>query len=854
MAKKRQQTTSRPRPSITFSFQPDSSRWFALVAFALVAVSLLILFSEFVFSDKMLYGSDVLQAGIFFRGFYVEHWHTHGWFSVPQWNPYIFGGLPFVEAFHGDIFYPFSKLKNIEWVFPWWKWLGFELLYHIFFAGVFMYLCARRFSLGKIASLLAGVSYTYAAYLISFVAPGHDGKIFVTTLFPLVVMFIHMGFAADPVHWRTRWFDLAWSPLLCFSMVGTLIGFILLSPHAQMAYFTLWVVALYSGFRLILVWYDHKSIKRCIKPAVLTTFAVIVGIAISAIQFYPGYIYTKQFSPRAADDSKHGWDWATSWSMHEEEAISLLIPEFSGTNTRSRDTIYWGKNYFKDNSEAVPLTALFLSAIGLFFSRRRVRWFFGGLALFAFTFALGATTPLFHLYYLIPNVPSLRAPSMIMFLFSFSIALLAAMGVQALIDRREMKEAEPDAKSETKLSRYAYIVPAAFLLLALAFSGAGEGMLRFWTSLFYSDITAPTSQGYSKWDMAMANLPAIKTGAWFSFLAVGFASGMIWLYRRQWVGRWILLGLCVIVVLNGMRFNGRFISTVDFARVSQKTPTIQFLEQQPGYFRTADITSDLASNMRDFSSLQDNSYPEYDIQIPYGYHGNQLRWYDQLAGGPGLANRLNPRFLNLVGVEWLVLPSNQRIPDSFFGPLPVTAAATFGQVSVWRNPNRIPRVFLADQFRVVEDRAAIYPQVLQGTEDLSRVVYLEKVPALPPLADSIPGGSAAITQYAIDSIVVSVSTDRPQLLVLTESYYDAWKARVDGESTEVLRAYGAFRAVALPAGAREVVFTFSSDRYLIGKWVTWLASLLVLAVVIGSFVPAVRRVRGNNVEERDGNE
>lgn len=818
----------------------------------LVGLSLLILFSEFVFSDKMLYGSDVLQAGIFFRGFYADYWQTHGWFSVPQWNPYIFGGLPFVEAFHGDIFYPFSKFKNMQLLFPWWKWLGLELLYHIFFAGVFMYLCARRFGLGKIASLIAGVSYTYAGYLISFVAPGHDGKIFVTTLFPLVVMFTHMGFEANPVYWKTRWFDLRWSPLLCFTMVGVVIGLILLSPHAQMAYFTLWTLSLYSGYRLVMLWFEHRSIGRLVKPALLTTLAVVIGIAISAIQFYPGYIYTKQFSPRAADDSKHGWDWATSWSMHEEEAMSLLIPEFPGANGHSRESVYWGKNFFKDNSEAVPVTAVFLSWIGLFFARNRERWFFGGLALFAFTYALGATTPLFHLYYLIPNVASLRAPSMIMFLFSFSIALLAAMGVQALINRRELKDEKAEEKSEAALSKYVYIVPAVFLLLALAFSGAGESMMKLWGSMFYDGIATKLPQGYSKWDLAMMNLPAIKTGAWLSFLAVGLAAGTVWLYRRQLAGRWILLALAVIIIFNGMRFNGRFISTVDFASVSKASPAVNFLMQQPGQFRTADITSDLASRFRDYSSLQNNDYPEHGLLIPYGYHGNQLRWYDQLAGGPGLANRLNPRFLNLVGIEWLVLPAGQGIPGDFFGAQPATGKATFGQVSVWHNPNALPRAFLADRYQVIPSREDIYPLVLDGDSDLSRLVYLEQEPSLAPVADSLPGGSAEITSYTIDSVAVAVSTDRPQLLVLTDAWYDAWQATVDGTPTEVLRADGAFRAVPIPAGAKSVVFKFHSHRYVVGEWVTWLASLLALGIVIGSFVPAFARKPGDdNVEEEN---
>ncbi|MBD3403118.1 hypothetical protein GF420_09510 [candidate division GN15 bacterium] len=830
MAKRRQAAPARKRASRTGSFEPHRSRYFTLIAFAILAVTLLMLFGEFVFSDKMLYGSDVIQAGIFFRGFYVDFWHTHGWFTVPQWNPYIFGGLPFIEAFHGDIFYPFSKMKNIEWFFPWWKWLGLELLYHIFFAGLFMYLCARRFGLSKIPSLFAACSYMYAGYLISLVAPGHDGKIFVTTLFPLVVMFLHMGYARDPVHWRTRWFDLRWSPLLCFTMVGLVIGLILLSPHAQMAYFTLWVVALYSGFRLILLWFDHRSIRPLIKPAVLTTFAVVVGIFISAIQFYPGYIYTKQFSPRAADDSKSGWDWATSWSLHEEEAMGLLIPEFPGANLHgSQESIYWGKNAFKDNAETIPITGLFVAIIGLFFARNRERWFFGGLALFAFTYALGATTPLFRLYYLIPNVSSLRAPSMIMFLFSFSAALLAAMGLQALINRRQGEEKDVSPVSERRLSAYQLVVPAVFLLLALAFSGAGESMLRIWSSLFYDNVTSPLPQGYSKWDLAMANLSAIQSGAWFSFLAVALASAGLWLYRRGQAGRWILLGLCAIVVLNGMRFNSRFIGTIDFERVARKTPVIQFLEQQEGVFRTMDITDP-----------QSNRYPQYGFPVPYGYHGNQLRWFDQLAGGPARTSQFNPRFLNLVGSSWIVTPSNQRIPEGALGPEPLTVAATFGQHTVVRNENALPRAFLADRYEIYPDREDIYPIVLRGNTDLRRTVLLEKEPELEIQADTTAAGRAVISEYNLDSIVVSVTSARNQLLVLTDTWYDAWHAEIDRRPAEVLRSYGAFRAVAVPAGVSQVVFRFESSRYTIGQWVTWLTTLLVLGIIIGHGVIAAR--------------
>src|SRR5215216_2975341 len=33
--------------------------------------------------------------------------------GIPLWNPYLFGGLPYVAAMHGDIFYPTFLLRML---------------------------------------------------------------------------------------------------------------------------------------------------------------------------------------------------------------------------------------------------------------------------------------------------------------------------------------------------------------------------------------------------------------------------------------------------------------------------------------------------------------------------------------------------------------------------------------------------------------------------------------------------------------------------------------------------------------------------------------------------------------------
>ncbi len=789
----------------TSSFDFEHSPWFAPVAFAVIFVALVVLFRKFIFSDLMLYGSDTIQAGIFFRSMLVDFVGEYG--TVPRWNPYIFGGLPYIEAFHGDIFYPLSFLKFFGDIF---RMLGWILFLHIFLAGVFMYLAARQFKLSKIAALLAGVCYMFAPYLVSFVAPGHDGKIFVTTLFPLAMLFLDRGFE------RRSFLD--------FSLMGLVIGLIVLSPHPQMSYFTLWALALYTLFRLVLLYRETHSVAPLIRPAVLAVYGVVIGLLLSAIQFYPGYVYTNEFSPRA--DTKRGWEWAISWSMHTEEAMGLIVPEFPGSNSEGTQSFYWGKNMFKDNSEAVGAVTFFLALLGAFFAKRREAYFFAGLAIFALLYALADTTPVFQIFYhLIPKVKSLRAPAMIMFLFSFSAALLAGMGLQRLRDAYEKKEAEAPGK------RFEWLLwgfPAFLFALALLFSAAGRGMLSLWTSIFYSEAaTRQVQQGITKLDLAYRNLPTVQSGLWMAFVFVTLAAVCLWLYRSRRAGAMVLAGLVLVPVVDGIRFNGRFVATYDQQQMWGENAVTQFFAQQPAPYRVVD-----------FGVLPANLLPYHQVEVVTGYHGNQLRWYDDLLGGPGAPNvtdKPNPRFLNLVGAEYILFPGSARMPEGYFGPAPVNPAASFGQFNVLRNENAFPRVFLVDRYQVIPDRNQITPKVLNGDDDLRRLAYLEKDPPLDIPRDSLSADSAWIVEHNPDTVIVGLRVAQNKLLVLTDNWYEAWQVYLDGQPAEVLRAYGSFRAVAIPAGTKAALFVYESERYQTGKLVTWLTTLF-LGLVVGFYV------------------
>lgn len=105
-------------------------------------------------------------------------------------------------------------------------------------------------------------------------------------------------------------------------------------------------------------------------------------------------------------------------------------------------------------------------------------------------------------------------------------------------------------------------------------------------------------------------------------------------------------------------------------------------------------------------------------------------------------------------------------------------------------------------------------------------------------------GSAAQCQGTIqwlqrqpENLVLAVTSDDPCILVLSELDYPGWLATVDATPTPILLADGLLRAIAVPAGEHQVVFTFQPASIRIGMVLT----LVTLIIAIVAFLVAGRR-------------
>ena len=124
--------------------------WAALVfAVAVLALAYPALAGHFLVNPF----SDQYIAGYAFRDFAARSLRAGQGF--PLWDPYIFGGMPYVAAMHGDIFYPTFLLRM---VMPTDAAMTWGFIIHVWLCGLFTYLFLRALGVSFFGALVGGLA------------------------------------------------------------------------------------------------------------------------------------------------------------------------------------------------------------------------------------------------------------------------------------------------------------------------------------------------------------------------------------------------------------------------------------------------------------------------------------------------------------------------------------------------------------------------------------------------------------------------------------------------------------------------------------------------------------------------
>ncbi len=743
--------------------------------------------------------SDQYIAGYSFREFGAQVLRATGGFAL--WNPYLFGGMPYVGAMHGDIFYPTAWMRM---VMPTDVAMTWGMILHYMLGGFATYVFLRALGLRFFGALVGAMAYMLSGWNGSYVSPGHDGKIFVGAMLPLAMLCV-LRAVRDGRKW-------AWGAL------SIVVGLAMLSPHPQLTQYLLMGTGAFGLF--VAFGIDGKPDRAtAIRRLGLALGAVGLGLAISAIQYLPVMEFTP-FSPRAGG---RGYDFATSFSFPPVELINTLIPEFTGGLEQ-----YWGPNFIHHHNEYIG-AAVWLLAIAAFRSGMRTRaviFWAGVVALFTL-WALGGNTPFYLLVYnLVPGSKFFRAPSTVFFMATFAMAILAGYGAQGLLVR--------------PVSRRFLLAAGGTITLVflLGVSGAMTGL-------------ASAFAGPELAERVQSNAGALMSG---TVRAMAFAALalLICLLRDRGtivpaVAGWALVGAVTLDQVSVLRAFWRFLPAAKVSFASDAA--IDFIKQatvnNPG--RVIDMPIDRTSLPRD-PELRYSGLMAHGVRQALGYHGNELRRYDDLTGGEEQRTQLaNPNFWALANVRFF-LTDTPRFPiDSaklLVGPTKDAHGSTIylyglpgDNRAAWVAPAIIKAADSVTLTTVLDPRFPVHSVAIFSDSADVKAVSLQAPPAPLDLA-------VTVTRYDPGAITLSLAAPAPagSALVVSENFYPGWTATVDGKPATAARAMYSLIGIPLPAGARSVELRFASASYEKGKVISLVAVGLALILALGGAALDRRKV------------
>jgi hypothetical protein len=783
-------STSAALPAPRFAFG-----WAALV-YALGTLSLAYpaLAGKFLVNPR----SDQYIAGYAFREFAASTLRATGHF--PLWNPYLFGGLPYIAAMHGDIFYPTFLLRM---VLPTDVAMTWGFIIHIFLSGLFTYGFLRALGYSFYGSLIGGIAYMMSGQIASSVSPGHDGKLFVSALFPLALWMLYRG-----IRQGREW---SWG---AFALI---IGLCVLSPHPQLLQYTLLTSGAYALF-LAFAAVDGISLPRAtaIRRLALALGSVSVGLAIGAVQYLPVREYVP-WSPRAGGLANYAT--ATSYAWPPEELLNSYLPQFSGILDN-----YWGRNGIHLHSDYVGAIVLLLAGaafIGLRSDPRRKHVIFWAAALFiSLLWSLGSATPFYRIpYAIIPGTKYFRAPATIFFVGTLAIALLACVGFERLLER--------------KISRK-YLIGWLVAGVAIALL-ASVGAL---TSI------AETFADESRIDLVRENSGPVVAGALRSlaFVALAVSLGLAFL-RGSISPKAAAWGLALLVAVDLWTVERIYWMFSPPAKVIYAAdPIVEMLKAEPQPVRVLPLLLQDAPQHDPFVS--GDALMSHGIRNVLGYHGNQLGRYNELTP-LDLQRLLTPNVLQLTNTKYVLTNTPQLPPNSTLTKGPVQNASG-DTVYLYRLNSDNPYAWLAPIAVKAPDNQVL-ATVLNERFDVRRAALFDtsanisasaNVQALPPPLSV----TASVRHYEPGRVQIDLSAPAPpgSSLLVSENYYPGWQATADGKPARIGRADLTLIGVELPTGARNVELNFTSGAYERGKTITWLAIALAL-LMLGAGVWRDRR-------------
>ena len=755
-----------------------------------LCIVLLALFCLYLFRDIIVAGHDLLGDDfvLFYMGmkkFLYEEIHLHH--EIPYWNPFIFGGMPFWAHFESSIFYP---LGFLFWFIEPVRAYGLTMFMHLALAGIFMFVLARSFGISRFGAFAVGAVFACNGFVMAILFLGHLSPVESYVWLPVVLYFLNRVTRSESV-------------LPSALLAGAFWGVQILAGAPQDAFYTFLASMLFLACSIHL----GRSMKRqLMRLLAASALLFVVGTGLSSVQIIPAFELISE-SVRASLDS---YEKVTMASYPPQGLITALMPWFFGNYAEGTvwvANIPWSIPQQNLYTGILPL--MLLSFISLKTPpHKRTALFAGFLAVLSLILALGHHTPIYKAAFFLPGFDRFRAPSKILVLYAFSMALLAGLGLDRLFSASQ--------KSLTRRMVPLTIIITAILMVFLLLQYHRPAVLKFFAPFILDDaIPARLMSAVAIILAELQRLTLFSLITLFIFLLV---------IRKTLNFKIASLILCAVLL-------------VDLGSVHEKA----IRQGDSIYKEIEEIKHDLKTNLS-----QDKS--QYRLGVFTHRFGANLEMYMgyQTVGGctalfPSRYYEYIDRYANYdLPRAWILFFYGITQHHVLMDLLNVKYEISITQRSIGFRNTVLPRAFIVPSAEVVAKENILDRLTKPDFDPLATVLIEQEGEESVDFTDGHDKKARVeIVDYTPDSIRLNAELMSPGYLFLSEIFYPGWKAYIDGRPAKILRGNYLFRVIPLTAGRHQVRVRFDPLTIKVGIGV----SILTLLVILGTLVYFFRRRR-----------
>ncbi len=740
------------------------------------AIALLFLATTLIFFRAQIFGSayfweDFADYVYPAQVFAAKFLHAG---ELPFWNPYTFSGAPFLADVAVGFFYPANMLLALFVHDGKLSAFAVEMVIiaHFALAQFSMFLLMRSFKVSDTGALISAVSYGFSSYLVCHAF--HPMMVEHCAWFPLAWMYFRRALISDEP-FRSR--------LHSSLLAGVVLGVIMLSGHPQTTLYLVLLLFFYTVWAFITKITDKTATTpNILHYGVLAALPIIIGAGIFAVQLF----HSQEFAAYS-ERNNFSLEKASMGAMQLQQLLTLVVPKLFGFVLAQQSPealsvpfyLPGGGYYYWETAFYVGIPALTLGIIGFASSLlKRERENLGGLmlfaAIFAILFALGTNGFLFEIMFKLPLFDRFRIPSRMLVYCVLGLTMMAGVGFDALWKNRD---------TITRLAALGVSLP---ILVALKVA-----------------IAAPAEAGET--------YAGLVQGFGLTALIFALLSCVIVFLLQRGILSATVGGICftllsfVDLTITGGTFNQNMVNpTETFERTNAAIPQRMRADGMP-----KDSLYRLSIRTRGAMLMSQNQGLYTPVMLFEGYM-------------PILIERRLP-----------FAPTGEQTLDLLNIRYAVTIDSASGEPFLRERPSAFSRArMLYDVAQTTPDKSADLAK--SGVVNLVTQALVEKPlsAALPKQMPSAVQHHVHCTEYSANRIVYDVKTAENGLLALSEIWYPAWKATLDGQETEVLRTNYSLRGIVVPKGKHTIALRYDSSAFRMGAWISLATVVLTLAALI----------------------